>query len=132
MIQPSELDLQVQRNAAFPSIDPISFTDDLTGAPIDISGATFEMEVRESEGHDGAPLLSKTLTVLNGPSGLLAYPAVSEAEHKALIAPPAVDGRTLQSRTRLRYDIKASGVSGWPSSVVVMRGFYDVQTGVTL
>lgn len=132
MITPVELDLHVQRHAPFPSADPFTLTDRTTGVPIDITGATITMEVRLYEGAGGSPLLTETLTVTNGPAGQFGPPGVTEAEHEALIAAALADGQTLQSRLRLRYDIKASSIPGFPAAVILARGFYDVQTGVTL
>lgn len=132
MISPVELDLVVQRHAPFPSADPFTLTDKTTGLPINITGATFTMEVRLYEGAPGDPLLTETLAVVSGTAGTFGPPGVTEAEHEALVAAAVADGQTLQSRLRLRYDIKASGITGWPASVIVARGFYNVQTGVTL
>jgi hypothetical protein len=132
MISPVELDLVVQRHAPFPSADPFTLTDKTTGLPINLTGATFTMEVRLYEGAPGDPLLNETLAVVSGVGGTFGPPGVSEAEHEALVAATVADGQTLQSRLRLRYDIKASGITGWPASVIVARGFYIVQTGVTL
>lgn len=132
MISPVELDLVVQRHAPFPSADPFTLTDKTTGLPINITGATFTMEVRLYEGAPGDPLLNETLAVVSGVGGTFGPPGVTEAEHEALVAAAVADGQTLQSRLRLRYDIKASGITGWPASVIIARGFYIVQTGVTL
>lgn len=132
MITPVELDLHVQRHAAFPSADPFTLTDSTTGVPIDITGATFTMEVRLYEGAAGDPLLTETLAVVSGPAGTFGPPAVTEAEHEALVAAATANSQTLQSQLKLRYDIKAASVTGWPATVIVARGFYIVQTGVTL
>jgi hypothetical protein len=132
MISPVELDFHVQRHAAFPSADPFTLTDETTGVPIDITGATITMQVRAYEGAAGDPLLTETLSVVSGPAGTFGPPGVSEAEHEALIAAATADAQTLQARLKLRYDIKAAGVTGWPASVIIARGFYYVQTGVTL
>lgn len=132
MITPVEHDLYVQRHAPFPSADPFQLVDSVTGVAIDITGATITMEVRLYEGAAGDPLLTETLSVVSGPNGTFGPPGVSEAEHEALIAAATADSQTLQSRLKLRYDIKVAGVTGWPASVIVARGFYYVQTGVTL
>jgi hypothetical protein len=132
MITPVDLDLHVQRHAPFPSADPFTLTDEITGVPVDITGATITMQVRLYEGAAGDPLLDETLAVLNGPRGEFAAPGVTEAEHEALIAAALADGKTLQSALRLRYDIKAAGIPGFPSTVILARGFYIVQTGVTV
>ena len=131
MIAPVELDLHVQRHAPFPSVDPFTLTDETTGVPIDLTGATITMEVRLYEGAAGSPLLAKTLAIVDGPSGEFGPPAVSEAEHEALVAAGTV-GQNLQSQLRLRYDIKAASITGFPAAVILARGFYVVQTGVTL
>lgn len=132
MITPVELDLHVQRHAPFPSADPFTLTDETTGVPIDITGATITFQVRLYEGAAGDPLLTETLTVSDGPHGEFAAPGVSEAEHEALIAAAIADGQTLQSRLKLRYDIKAASVTGFPAAFIVARGFYYVQTGVNV
>lgn len=132
MITPVELDLHVQRHAPFPSTDPFTLTDETTGVPIDITGATITMQVRLYEGAAGDPLLTETLSIVSGPAGTFGPPAVSEAEHEALIAAALADSQTLQSKLKLRYDIKAAGIPGFPASVILARGFYYVQTGVTL
>ena len=132
MITPVELDLYVQRHASFPSVDPFTLTDSETGDPIDVTGATFTMEVRLYEGAAGDPLLSETLAVVSGAAGTFGPPGVSESEHEAMIAAATANGQTLQSQLKVRYDIKAAGVTGWPATVIIARGFYIVQTGVTL
>lgn len=131
-IQPVQLDLPVQRNASFPTIDPFTVFDELTGQPIDISGATFRMEVRMYEGEEGDALIDKSLPVIHGPSGTFEPPAVTKAEHQGLVAASANMIRDRQSVVRFRYDIVAEGVVGWPDVVVIARGDYPVQTGVTL
>lgn len=132
MITTAELDLHVQRHAAFPSADPFTLTDKTTGVPIDLTGATITMEVRLYEGAGGSALLSDTLALISGPGGTFEPPGFTEADHEGLIAAATADGQTLQSRLRLRYDIKAAGIPGFPATVIIARGFYYVQTGVTL
>lgn len=132
MISPAELDLPVQRNASFPSVDPFTLTDDLTGLPIDITGATFRMQVRLYEGAGGDPLLDKTLAVVSGQAGTFGPPAITKADHQGLVAASAGMTRDRQSVVRFRYDVVAEGVAGWPDEVVILRGDYPVQTGVTL
>jgi len=132
MITPVDLDFHVQRHAAFPSVDPMTLTDELTGVPIDITGATITHEVRLYEGAAGAALLSETLAVISGPAGTFDPPSYSETDHEALIAAATADATTLQSRLKLRHDVKIAGVTGWPASVIIARGFYYVQTGVAL
>lgn len=132
MITPVNVDFLVQRHAPFPSADPFQLVDELTGVPINITGATITMEVRLYEGAAGSPMLTKTLAVVSGANGTFGPPGVTEAEHEALVAAATADSQTRQSRLRLRYDIKATGITGWPASVIIARGFYDVQTGVTL
>lgn len=132
MIEPAIWNIRAHRHAPFPSVDPITLTDTLTGVPIDITGATITMEVRWREGQAGDPLLSETLSVLNGPAGQFSPPTFTEADHEALTAAPTADNKSLQSELVLRHDVKAAGITGWPASVIVARGFYYVQTGVTL
>lgn len=132
MITPVELDLHVQRHAPFPSADPFTWVDETTGVPINLTGATITMEVRLYEGAAGAALLSDTMAVTNGAAGEHERPGFSEADHEALVAAALADGQTLQSRLKLRYDLKLAGVAGWPASVIGARGFYYVQTGVTV
>lgn len=132
MISPVELDLHVQRHAPFPSADPFTLTDRTTGVPINITSATITMQVRLYEGAAGDPLLNETLAVTDGPRGEFAAPGVTEAEHEGLVAAAVADGKTLQSVLKLRYDIKAANVTGFPSAFIVARGFYYVQTGVTV
>lgn len=132
MITPVELDLHAQRHAAFPGVDPFVLRDSLTGVPINLTGATITMQIRLYEGAAGDPLLNKTLTVTNGIGGEFGPPAITEAEHEALIAAPLADQQTLQGRLRLRHDIKIAGAPNMPASFIAARGFYYVQTGVTL
>lgn len=132
MLSPVELDLYVQRHAPFPSVDPFTLTDETTGVPIDITGATITMEVRLYEGAEGSALLTETLAVTSGTAGQFAYPGISEAEHEALVAAATADAQTKQSVLKLRYDIKIAGVTGFPAAFIAARGFYIVQTGVTL
>ena len=132
MIEPATWDIYAHRHAAFPSVDPITLTDQTTGLPIDITGATITHEVRLYEGAAGDPLLDETLSVISGPAGKFAPPSYSEADHEALIAAATADAQTLQSRLKLRHDVKAAGITGWPATVIIARGFYYVQTGVTL
>lgn len=132
MITPVEHDLYAQRHAAFPSTDPYTWTDEVTGLPLNLTGATITIEVRLYEGAAGAALLSETLAVISGPDGTHQPPSFSEADHEALFAAPTADSQTLQSRLKLRYDIKMAGVTGMPASYIAARGFYYVQTGVVV
>lgn len=132
MISPVELDLSAQRHAPFPSVDPFVLRDSLTGVPLNLTGATVKMQVRLYEGAPGDALLDKTLTVTNAIGGEFGPPPITEADHEALIAAPLADQQTLQGRLRLRYDIKIDGAPGMPASFIAVRGFYFVQTGVTV
>lgn len=132
MLSPALIDLRVDRHAPFPSADPFSLTDETTGLPINLTGATFKMEVRLYEGAAGSALLDKTVAVVDGPRGLFGPPAITEAEHEGLIAAAPADIRNRSSEVRFRFDIKASGIPGFPAAVIIMRGDYVVQTGVTL
>lgn len=132
MITPAEFDLNVQRHAPFPSVDPWSLRDRLTGVPIDLTGATITLQVRLYEGAAGDPLLFKVMAVVDGPRGLYGPPEVSEAEHEALLAAATADPNTLQGRLKLRYDVKFAGVTGLPAAFIGLRGFYYVQTGVNV
>lgn len=131
MTTPVELDLIVQRHAPFPSIEPWTLLDEVTGMPIDITGATIVFEVRD---HEGAAIarINKTLPVVNGPAGQFGPPPVTEAEHEALPPARTPDTQTLSSALRLRWDVKMSGVAGWPAAFFPARGYYIVQTGVNL
>lgn len=131
MIRAAEYPIYAERHAPFPEPDPWTFTDGVTGLPIDLTGATLTMNVRLYEGASGAALLTPTVTVSDGPRGQFTI-AVSEADHEGLIAAATADSQTLQSELKLRYDIKFAGVSGYPSAFIGVRGFYYVQTGVTL
>lgn len=131
MIRAANYDIYAERHAPFPEPDPWTFTDEVTGVPVDLTGATLTMNVRLYEGASGSALLTPTVTVSNGPRGEFTI-AVSEADHEALIAAATADSQTLQSALRLRYDIKFSGVAGYPASFIGVRGFYNLQTGVTL
>lgn len=132
MLSPAMIDLRVDRHAPFPSADPFTLTDEATGLPINLTGATIKMEVRLYEGAAGAALLDKTITLVDAARGMFGPPAVTEAEHEGLIAAAPADIRNRVSEVRFRYDIKASGVPGFPAAFIVMRGDYVVQTGVTL
>lgn len=138
MITPADLDLYVQRHAPFPEDNAWTLTNDTTGAAIDITGATIVLEVRDYEGKSGDPLLSistagsspnSRIVITNGAAGQF-RPIVTEADHEALVAAPSADAVTLQSKLRLRYDIKVTPASG--VTFIAARGFYYVQTGVTL
>jgi hypothetical protein len=117
MITPADIPFTVYRHAAFPSVDPITLTDDLTGVPINITGATVTIQVRLYEGAAGDPLLSSTLAVTNGPAGQCAPPAFTEVDHEALVAAATADGQTLKATLKLRHDIKYAGVSNMPVNV---------------
>jgi hypothetical protein len=132
MIRPVELDLTVQRHAAFPSVDPFALRDSVTGVPIDVTGATITMQVRLYDGTAGDPLLSKTLSVVSGPNGTFGPPAISESEHEGLPTTNAFDPKPLTRSVRFRYDVKASGITGFPASVILMRGDYIVQDGANV
>lgn len=129
MITPAEIDLTVQRHAAYPSIDPFQLVDELTEVPVDITGATFTMEVRLYDGAAGDPLLTEALTVASGPRGEYGPPTFDEADHEGLPASNPNDPRPLTSRVRFRYGIKATGIPDMPSPLVVQRGYYIVEEG---
>lgn len=130
MIRPAEIDLPVQRNASFPSVDPFTLSDRLTGVPLNITGATFTFQARLYEGAPGDPLLEKDLPIVDAERGLFSPPAITKAEHEALVEAAAASVKDQQSTVRLRYEILAEDVPGWPAEVVVARGFYPVRTGV--
>jgi hypothetical protein len=132
MITPAQLDLTVQRHAPFPSIDPWRLRDSLTGAPIDITGATITLQVRLYDGAPGDPLLNETVSVVNGPQGTYGPPSISEAEMEALPTANSSDPRPLTAAVRFRYDIKMEGVTGWPAAVIVQRGYFVVQDGANV
>jgi hypothetical protein len=131
MILPASIDLTVHRHAPFPSQDPFVLVDEMTGVPIDLTGATITMQVHLYEGAPGDPLLTETLAVVDGPRGKYGPPGVSEAEHEALVAAAVADSQTLKSTLRLRYDIKVSGAAGLPTCII-MEGYYRVRTGVNV
>lgn len=129
MITPAREDFEVYRHAAFPSVDPFILTDETTGLPIDLTGATITMVVRLFEGDDTA-LLTKTLAVVSGPAGRYGPPVVSEAEHEALAAAKPADIKNQRSQVGLVHDIKFAGVPNFPASFIGLYGDYVVRTGV--
>lgn len=71
----ADLDIEVARNAAF--LRQLTITDD-DGAPIDLTGASFALDVRSAAGV-GSVLASATVTVDDAPNGLLTIELLGSA-----------------------------------------------------
>ena len=137
MITPFERDFYVQRRAPFPENTPFILSDDETGLPIDLTGATITMEIRLYEGATGSALLSistagaspnSRIVISSGEDGAF-LPIITEADHEALPAGPDPHPTTLRSTARFRYDIKVTPATG--VAFIAGSGIYYVQAGVT-
>lgn len=128
MKYPAERELRVGRHVDFSDDGPWRLRDKLTGVPIDLTGATITMEVRD---YEGAPdlRLTATLAVINGPSGLFDTPDFDEADHEALPT-SYLNPTTGTAEYRGRYDIKCVPATG--RSFRIGKGPYVVEEGVSL
>lgn len=111
------LAITLERNSTWQKTWTIADND---GVPIDITGWTFEMEVKASAGAPGAALANANITVTDAPGGELEI--VLEGADFAAVA-------GTQDTVVLAYDLRAIKTGGVPETLV--KGPINLEPGVT-
>ena len=117
---PERLDIELQRNEDWAPMLVFSWPD--TGEPIDLTGCTIAMQVREKLDNDGAPLTSATCTISDAVGGQVNILLLGSA------GPLASYGNPIHS-ANLYHDLRVTDSDG--VQTIVFAGRLILQRGIT-